>query len=486
MRVLFINPPECAASGLIDLAAFEPLGLELLAANLPRHDTYLIDLIFEEKSVTEAMSEFKPDVVCMGSFTSQVYMVKDLLRQAKRCDPGVVTIVGGYHPTFMPDDFNEPYIDILGIGPSVETLAEAIDTIEAGGDMRTVPGLCVRRDGEMIRTAVRVYPKTLDYEPFPDRNITARYRKKYHVFGVGPMAVLRTSEGCPYKCKFCCIWAFTGGAYRTRSPDLVADELELIEEEYVYIFDDDFLFSRDRVQAVCNAIESRGIKKKYWCFGRADFICENTDLVEKWAGLGMTNVYIGMEACTDEELKALNKRSTVKTNSEAVRILKQNGITPDLGFILRPDSTRKDFTDLFKYVKSLGILDNGYAEYMSLTPLPGTELWDETKDELVTRDYRFYDFIYPVMKTKLPIKIYFCELMKLYFKTYLRPSSLLKKNAGKRQAPRGGNPLGLNPLGTFRSVIASIKFLWKLVKASCVGTRGYIPRKFRGLADYAD
>ena len=485
MRVLFLNPPECAASGLIELAAFEPLGLEIMAASLTHHDTYLLDLVFEKKSVATVMAEYKPHVICMGCFTSQVYMAKELLHQAKRCDPNVVTIVGGYHPTFMSSDFNEPFIDILGIGPCVQTLVEAIDTIEAGGDLCKVPGLYVRRDGELIRTPNRVYPKTLDDEPFPDRKISARYRKKYHVFGVGPIAVLRTSEGCPFRCKFCCIWKFTGGAYRTRSPELVADELEQIEEDYVYIFDDDFLFSRKRVQALYDAIASRGIKKKYWCFGRADFICDNADLMEKWAEIGMTNVYIGMESCTDAELDDLNKRSTVKINSDAVRILKQNGITPDLGFIMKPQSTRKDFDNLFNYVKSLGILNEGYAEYMSLTPLPGTELWDEMQDELVTRDFRFYDLIYPVMKTKLPIKIYFRELLKLYAKTYLRPLSL-KLITGKNPAAREGNPLGLNPLGTFKSAIASIKFLWKLGKAGCIGTRGYVPLKFRRFDKYAD
>ncbi|MDP8249229.1 MAG: radical SAM protein [Candidatus Tritonobacter lacicola] len=478
MRVLFINPPECAASGLIDLAEFEPLGLEILAASLPHHDTHLIDLIFEEKSVETAISEFKPDVICMGCFTSQVYMVKELLRLAKRCKPDVVTIVGGYHPTFMPGDFDEPYIDILGIGPGVQTLVEVIDTLEDGGDTCTVPGLYVRRDGEMFRTPARVYPKTLDNEPFPDRRISARYRKKYHVFGVGPIAVLRTSEGCPYRCKFCCIWNFTGGAYRVRSPELVADELEQIEEDYVYIFDDDFLFSRPRVQALYDAIASRGLKKKYWCFGRADFICDNTDLVEKWAGLGMTNVYIGMEACTDAELDALNKRSTVEINTEAVQILRRNGITPDLGFIMRPESTKKDFDALLAYVKSLGIHRDGYAEYMSLTPLPGTELWDEMQDDLVTRDFRFFDLIYPVLKTKMPIKPYFRELTKLYVRTYL--------NLGLFNRTIRGNPLGLNPLGTFKSVIASAKFLWKLLKACCMGTRGYVPRSFGSSRDHAD
>jgi radical SAM superfamily enzyme YgiQ (UPF0313 family) len=484
MRVLFINPPECAASGLIDLAAFEPLGLELLAATLPHHDTHLLDLVFEKKSIARAMAEFRPDMICMGSFTSQVYMVKDLLRQAKEHDPGVVTVVGGYHPTFMPEDFHAPFVDMLGVGPGVQTLVELVDTLERGGDPCGVPGLHVRRNGTLIRTPDRVYPKTLDDEPIPDRKISARYRNRYHVFGVGPMAVLRTSEGCPFRCKFCCIWCFTGGTYRTRSPELVATELEGIEEDYIYIFDDDFLFSRKRVQAVHDAIAARGIRKKYWCFGRADFICKNPDLIEQWAALGMTNVYIGMEAWSDAELRSLNKRSTVEINSEAVRILQRNGITPNLGFIIKPQHTRQDFAELYRYVQSLDIFPDAYAEYMSLTPLPGTQLWEEMQDEMTTRDYRFFDFIYPVLKTRLPIRTYFRELTKLYVKTYLRLPSRRKRRPDTTPAGRHG--LGLDPLGTLRSAIASVNFLWKLVKASCVGTRGYIPRKFRRLRDHAD
>ena len=137
MRVLFINPPECAASGLMDLAAFEPLGLELLAASLaPRHETRLLDLVFEKRDVESAIADFKPGMVCMGCFTSQVYAVRELLRRAKRCDPGLVTVVGGYHPTFMPGDFDEPFVDAVGIGPGVPALAELADTLEAGGDWR--------------------------------------------------------------------------------------------------------------------------------------------------------------------------------------------------------------------------------------------------------------------------------------------------------------------------------------------------------------
>jgi len=79
------------------------------------------------------------------------------------------------------------------------------------------------------------------------------------------------------------------------SPELIAEERERIEESYMSIF-----VPRPRGEAIADAVAARGVRKKVWCIGRADFICADADLVERWVGLGMTNVYIGVEACTDE------------------------------------------------------------------------------------------------------------------------------------------------------------------------------------------
>ena len=46
-----------------------------------------------------------------------------------------------------------------------------------------------------------------------------------------------------YKCNFCYTWTITEGRVFSRSPESIADELETIEEEDVYIVDDIFLLN---------------------------------------------------------------------------------------------------------------------------------------------------------------------------------------------------------------------------------------------------
>jgi radical SAM superfamily enzyme YgiQ (UPF0313 family) len=48
-----------------------------------------------------------------------------------------------------------------------------------------------------------------------------------------PMAAVRTSKGCPFRCKFCVLWKLTGSKYLTRSPERIVEELAGIEEEFV-------------------------------------------------------------------------------------------------------------------------------------------------------------------------------------------------------------------------------------------------------------
>ena len=49
-----------------------------------------------------------------------------------------------------------------------------------------------------------------------------------------------------------------------------------------------------------------------------------------------------------------------------------------------------------------------------LTPLPGTDLFEETKERLLTRQYEYFDFIHTLLPTTLPLKEFYAELSRLY------------------------------------------------------------------------
>jgi len=59
-------------------------------------------------------------------------------------------------------------------------------------------------------------------------------------------------------------------------------------------------------------------------------------------------------------------------------------------------------------------LDLDIIGFPVLTPLPGTDLMEETKDRLITTNYDFFDFFHTLLPTKLPLGEFYRELANLY------------------------------------------------------------------------
>ena len=79
--------------------------------------------------------------------------------------------------------------------------------------------------------------------------------------------------------------------------------------------------------------------------------------------------------------------------------------------------TREDFAELRAYLKKLKL---PFASVFVLTPLPGTDLYEEKKGELLTRDGELFDFFHTVLPTRLPLEEFYEEL----YQTWRAPVSL--------------------------------------------------------------
>lgn len=88
-----------------------------------------------------------------------------------------------------------------------------------------------------------------------------------------PLASIRTSKGCPYRCSFCALWKVAGGRYPTREPAEVVKELFGIEEEYVFFADDE-----SRMRTLASLIRDSGIRKRTFLYGRSDTIARHREL----------------------------------------------------------------------------------------------------------------------------------------------------------------------------------------------------------------
>ncbi len=272
------------------------------------HDVRILDMRID-KDIDSQMQKFRPDVVGITAYTVHVNTVKNLFNKIKTIDPEIFTVVGGHHATVAPEDFFTPYIDLVVMGEGVFVFKEIISRLVSKRSFDGIAGISYLKDGERVMNPPELITD-LDIFPFPARELTEKYRKYYYSEWMKPLASIRTSKGCPFRCNFCALWKLTGGKYLKRKPENIVRELSGIKEKYVFFSDDESLVDARRMKILAELIKEAGIKKHYFLYGRSDTIVKNPDLIKIWKDIGLERVFVGLEFFRDEDLKYINKGSS--------------------------------------------------------------------------------------------------------------------------------------------------------------------------------
>jgi hopanoid C-3 methylase len=411
MKILLVQPDKAPVTiGCEDIFLYEPLALEYIASTLVReHDVRIIDLRLDN-NLKVFFDEFNPDIVAATAYTVHVNTVKELFKLMKLWKPGIFTVVGGHHATVSYTDFLESCIDLIVLGEGVFVFKEVIRRYEKNVGFGGLQGTAFLKDGQAV-ISPPVPVADMDSFPFPARSLTNAYRKNYFTEWQKPLATIRTSQGCPYRCNFCALWKLNGGRYLTRKPEKIVEELSGIQENYIFFVDDESLIDTIRMSKLARLIKESGIEKKYFLYSRSDTIVRHPEIIKQWKGIGLEKIFIGFEFFRDKDLRDVRKKSTIKDNETAIRILNDLDISIFGSFIIRPDFSGDDFREYRKYCRSLRLY---LPVFNVLTPLPGTDYFEEVKDQLITRNYDYFDLLHSLQETRLPMKEFYEEFYQLY------------------------------------------------------------------------
>ncbi|MBI2864862.1 MAG: cobalamin B12-binding domain-containing protein [Chloroflexi bacterium] len=424
MKILLIQPDSSQKMvGFSKLILPEPLALEIMAACLPEHETKILDLRVDP-TLDETVKSFGPDLVGITGYTTYAPRMLDICRRVKAMNPHIRTVLGGYHASLCPEDFDEECVDVIVVGEGEVTFRELVTALQDGKDLSAVQGIIYRQNGRRVATPWRPLITNLNALPLPARTLTDHYRPAYHFHFWEGTYLVETARGCPYRCTFCAVWKFHQGKCRVRTPERVVREIESCDTEIICIVDDNFLQSLHRAEKIGDLIAEHGIKKKYWMQARADSIVRRPDLIAKWAKLGLRTILIGFEKFREEELASVNKSGSIKANEKAMEIMREYDVDMWGAFIVDPAWTRSDFDAAIDYVRSMKIT---FPQFTVLTPLPGTDFFREKLDQLITRNYEIFDFLHTVLPTKLPIDEFYANMARLYSSTTLSLSDLKRK-----------------------------------------------------------
>jgi hopanoid C-3 methylase len=446
MKVLLVHP-----SGLMYTQVYlrlEPLGLERVAEACRRagHEVRLLDLqVFRHKHFRRMLETWRPDAVAFSlNYLANIPEVVDLARLARGLLPDALVFVGGHSASFTAREIlahADGAIDCVVKGEGEEIASRILDAWSARQDLAALPGVVTAAgEGPPARMI-----HSLD-ETMPARDLVAR-RHKYFIGVLDPCASVEFSRGCPWNCTFCSAWTFYGRSYRKVSPEVIGEDLARVRESGVFIVDDVAFVHAEHGHAIADEVEKRGIRKQYYLETRCDVLLKNKELFARWRKLGLTYMFLGVEAIDEEGLKLHRKRVSLGKSFEAMEYARSLGLIVAVNIIADPSWDEARFAVVREWALSVPEIVHVTVN----TPYPGTETWTTDARGLATRNYKLFDVQHAVVPTRLPLEKFYEELVKTQ-------QILFKKHMGW-QALVGATSIVAGHL--VRGQTNFVKSLWK-------------------------
>lgn len=335
---------------------FPPLGLEYIAASIEDlvDDICVVDLRYEKDF--DGVINNGADLFCVSVNWHYEY---DSVREVIRSLPhGVTTVVGGKFATVNVEElFTEcPNIDVIVRGDGEETIREFVEKGTPAG----VSGLSYRDDGGRIVHNDTREPSDVSDRLYPNRkNRRYKYKISYRHIGLGyTFDSMASSQGCPFKCKFCSFKTNPLGQQRgwsARSPESVIEELLQIDAKVVAFIDDNFFVDIPRAEKICDLIIENRINKIFLANARIQ-IARHPALLKKMYRAGFRLLMIGLESAQDKSLKSLQKGFKTADAKKAFDVLRRSNILTNGYFIVGLiGETEEEMLEIAPYAKSLGV-----------------------------------------------------------------------------------------------------------------------------------
>ena len=213
------------------------------------------------------------------------------------------------------------------------------------------------------------------------------------LLGKGSTIPINASRGCPYSCFYYCTYPKQQGRkLRLRNSDKIVKEMEYWNKKFGtknFIFRDPvFSINKKHTSELLEKLASSTIKFN---------ICIEThlkniddEMISLFKKSGIKLVYVGIES-GDTDVLLDSKRTTIAFDEQIYKVkkLEENNVKVKSMYILgQPTDTLRTCLKTINYSKK--ILST-YAQFSIFTPYPGTPVFEEYKDRILTDKYEDFN-----------------------------------------------------------------------------------------------
>ncbi|MDD5223062.1 MAG: radical SAM protein [bacterium] len=364
------------------------MGLACLAAVL-RQGGFTVEVLDAQvqnlsgREFGRAVLKAGPDIAGITAFTEQVEEAGAAAGIIKRINPDIHVIVGGCHPTALPEltlkEF--PDFDFAVSGEGEVNFPEMARAFREAGPLRGIPGVAGREEGGIWVNPPRPFIPDLDALPFPAFELfpLKKYPASYGLSKKHREIPIQASRGCPYSCNFC--FKLMGSKIRRRSLESVLSELRLRIEKFgarqVSWIDENLTSDREWAWRLGEALVREGINRKtrFSAQTRVDLV--DPEILRQLKRAGFFLITYGAESGAAKVLEQSEKKILPEQIEAAVRWAREAGLQVQLDFIIgHPGETE---SEIEKSLKTVLAWDPDYLVWARLVPYPGTRVAEEMK-----------------------------------------------------------------------------------------------------------
>lgn len=344
MKVTLIMPAvgQKDGQGYVDSWKMEPLSLLVLAGLTPED----IEINFYDDRLEVIPYDEKTDLVAINAETytaRRSYQIASHFRKR-----GIPVILGGYHPTLMPEEA-AGFADSILIGEAEDMWREVVND--------------ARR--KSLKRFYRSYQRPILNGTKPKRSIL---RGKKYI----PLALIESGRGCGFSCAFCSISSFYKQSYNYRPVEEIIKEIEIVQKKEIFFVDDNITADFGRAKELFKALIPLKIR---WISQGSINMVSDSELLSLMKKSGCLGLLTGFESLNKDNLAQMGKSWNLHCGEyeTALRKFREIGIVIYGTFIFGYDS---DDGDLIKRSLDFTLRQKLFlAAFNHLVPFPGTPLY---------------------------------------------------------------------------------------------------------------
>lgn len=428
-KIQILRPFAVYSSNTYSTPVTAPIGPAYLASILEKAG-YKVDIIdalgegiqqlnrsengeytFQGLTINEILDRVDPDFDALGislMFSQDWVHHRELIEAIKGEYPKLTLIVGGEHPSAMPEYVLRdcPAIDFIITGEGELAFLETLHLHLTQKDPSRVPGVfSLNKEGRFIDNGPGRRISDFGNLPWPAWHLCdlEKFFTGMWSFGIGygrNMPIIGT-RGCPYQCTFCSSPSMWTTRYLMRPPVDVVDEIEFLIKKYrtnsVDFADLTAIIKKEWILEFADEIKRRNLNIIWQLPSGTRSEALDDETVKAIYEAGCKYLVYAPESGSEETLREIKKQvnldKMVASIREAIKVGHTTKVNLVIGF---PNETRRHMLRTLLFSLRMALIGSADMNISIFSPYPGSELFEELqKDGTIPKidDQYFRDLI---------------------------------------------------------------------------------------------